>query len=308
MSPKPKVVIAGTGAMACLFAARLAQYAQVTLLGTWPEGLAALSADGIRLQEADGSEQRLDVVVSDDPEDCAGTKLALVLVKSWQTERAAKQLARCLNAEGVALTLQNGLGNLEVLQQALGTERAALGVTTTGATMLGPGHVRSGGTGPTHLGRHPRLEPLAALLRQAGFMIEITDDLQALIWTKLAINTGINPLTAILRVPNGALNEIPHARSLMLAAAVETSRVAASLGVQLPGENIETMVGDVAIRTAKNHSSMLQDVLRGAPTEIDAICGAVVRHADTQGIDAPVNWTLWNMVRALVAASDGESR
>lgn len=308
MSAKPKVVIAGTGAMACLFAARLAQHAQVTLLGTWPEGLAALGGGGIRLQEANGSEQRIEVVVSDDPADCTGTKLALVLVKSWQTERTAKQLARCLDAEGVALTLQNGLGNLEILEQALGTERAALGVTTTGATMLGPGHVRVGGTGPTHLGYHPRLEPLSALLRQAGFTIEITDDLQALIWTKLSINTGINPLTAILRVPNGALNEIPHARSLMLAAAVETSRVAASLGVQLPGESIETTVGDVANRTAKNHSSMLQDVLRGAPTEIDAICGAVVRHAEIQGIDATVNWTLWNMVRALVAASDGESR
>ncbi len=308
MSSKPNVVIAGTGAMACLFAARLARHAQVTLLGTWPAGLAALRAEGIRLHEADGSEQRIDVMVSDNPEDCAGTRLALVLVKSWQTERAAEQLAQCLDTEGVALTLQNGLGNLEILEAALGTDRAALGVTTTGATMLGPGHVRAGGTGPTHLGLHPRLEPLAALLREAGFTIEITDDLQALIWTKLAINTGINPLTAILRVPNGALNEIPHARSLMFAAAVETSRVAASLGVQLPGENIETMISDVAVRTAKNHSSMLQDVLRGAPTEIDAICGAVARHAETLDIEAPVNWTLWNMVRALVTASDGGSR
>jgi 2-dehydropantoate 2-reductase len=172
--------------------------------------------------------------------------------------------------------------------------------------MIGPGHVRAGGTGPTHLGHHPRVEPLAALLRQAGFAIEVTDDLQALIWTKLAINAGINPLTAILRVPNGVLNEIPHARSLMFAAATEVSKVAVSLGVRLPGEDIETTVGEVAIRTAKNHSSMLQDILRGAPTEIDAICGAVVHHADAQGIAAPVNWTLWNLVRAIVASGDGE--
>jgi len=307
MSSKPKVVIAGTGAMACLFAARLAPHARVALLGTWPEGLAALNTGGIHLQEADGSEHHFAVTASDDPKDCSGTTLALVLVKSWQTERAAAQLAQCLDASGVAITLQNGLGNLEVLQQVLGTDRVALGVTTSGATMIGPGHVRVGGTGPTHLGRHPRLEPLAVLLRRAGFSIEITDDLQALIWTKLAINAGINPLTAILRVPNGMLNGIPHARNLMLAAAKEVSTVAASLGVRLPDEKIETTVGEVAIRTAKNHSSMLQDILRGAPTEIDAICGAVVRHAEAQGIPAPVNWTLWNLVRALVAASDGEN-
>jgi 2-dehydropantoate 2-reductase len=306
VSTKPKLVIAGTGAMACLFAARLAPHARVTLLGTWPEGLAALKAGGVRLREADGSEHQIDVEASNDPESCAGAKLALILVKSWQTERAAEQLAKCLDSAGVALTLQNGLGNLEILQRFLGTERAALGVTTTGATMISPGYVRAGGSGPTHLGRHPRLEPLASLLRTAGFTIEITDDLQALIWTKLAINAGINPLTAILRVPNGKLNEIPHARSLMFAAAVETSKVAAALGIRLPGEDVETTIADVAVRTAKNHSSMLQDILRGAPTEIDAICGAVVRAAEEHGIPAPVNWSLWNLVRAMVATSDGE--
>jgi 2-dehydropantoate 2-reductase len=292
--------------MACLFGARLAAYANVTLLGTWPEGLAALRAHGVRLREADGSEHQIAVAVSDDPAQCAGAKMALVLVKSWQTERAAAQLAQCLDPEGVALTLQNGLGNLEILQQSMGAERAALGVTTTGATLLGPGHVRAGGTGPTHLGRHARLEPLADLLRQAGFTIEFADDLQALLWGKLAINAGINPLTAILRVPNGVLNELPDAKILMQAAAVETSAVAAALGVSLPNEDVEAAVVDVAFRTAKNHSSMLQDILRGAPTEIDAISGAVARRAEALGISAPVNWTLWHLVCALVNSSAGE--
>ncbi len=306
MSSKPDVVIAGTGAMACLFGARLAPHADVTLLGTWPEGLAALRAHGVHLREADGSEHQIDVAASDNPAQCAGATMAIVLVKSWQTERAAAQLAQCLDPDGVALTLQNGLGNLEILQHALGAERAALGVTTTGATLIGPGHVRAGGAGPTHVGRHARLEPLVDLLRQAGFVVELADNLQALQWGKLAINAGINPLTAILRVPNGKLNELPYARSLMQAAALEASKVAASLGVRLPNEDVESAVVDVAFRTAKNHSSMLQDILRGAPTEIDAICGAVARHAEAQGISAPVNWTLWHLVRALVDSLAGE--
>jgi 2-dehydropantoate 2-reductase len=292
--------------MACLFGARLAPHADVTLLGTWVEGLDALRAHGVRLREADGNEHEIAVAVSDDPADCTGAKMALVLVKSWQTERAAAQLAQCLDPDGVALTLQNGLGNLEILQHALGAERAALGVTTTGATLLGPGHVRAGGVGPTHLGPHARLEPLADLLRQAGFAIEFADDLQALLWGKLAINSGINPLTAILRVPNGTLNELPDAKTLMQAAAVETSKVAAALGVSLPNKDVEAAVVDVAFRTAKNHSSMLQDILRGAPTEIDAISGAVARRAEALGISAPVNRTLWHLVRALVDSSAGE--
>lgn len=306
MSSKPNVIIAGTGAMACLFGARLAPHADVTLLGTWPEGLAALRSSGVCLREADGREQEIAVAASDDPAQCTGATMALVLVKSWQTERAATQLAQCLDPEGVALTLQNGLGNLEILQQALGEERAALGVTTTGATLIGPGHVRAGGVGPTHLGPHARLEPLADLLRQAGFVVEMANDLRALLWGKLAVNSGINPLTAILRVPNGVLCELPDARLLMQTAAVETATVAASLGVRLPHDDAAEAVVEVAYRTASNHSSMLQDILRGAPTEIDAICGAVARQAEAQGISAPVNWTLWHLVRALVDSSAGE--
>ncbi len=306
MSSKPRLLIVGTGAMACLFGAHLAEHAQVTLLGTWHGGLEALRNNGIRLREIDGTERNVSVVATQDPNLCRGTSLALVLVKSWQTQRAADQLAHCLAEDGIALTLQNGLGNLEILQQALGTERAALGVTTSGATLLGPGHVRAGGVGPTHLGSHPRLKPMATLLRQAGFQIEFTEDLDGLLWGKLAINAGINPLTALLRVPNGRLCELPHAQRLMQTAAEETAALASSLGIDLPYDDAAAAVIDVAKKTASNHSSMLQDILRGAPTEIDAICGAVARQAEGQSLDAPVNWTLWHLIRALVAASSGE--
>jgi 2-dehydropantoate 2-reductase len=307
VSSKPSLLIVGTGAMACLFGARLAEHAQVTLLGTWPEGLEALQNNGVRLRETDGSEHRMNVAASQDPARCRGTRLALVLVKSWQTQRAASQLADCLAEDGIALTLQNGLGNLGILQQALGVERAALGVTTTGATLLGPGHVRAGGAGPTHLGSHPRLKPMADLLRRAGFQIEYAEDLEGLLWGKLAINAGINPLTAILRVPNGMLCELPHARRLMQTAARETAAVASSLGITLPYDDAAAAVIDVAKNTASNHSSMLQDILRGAPTEIDAICGAVARHAEAQSLAAPVNWTLWHLIHALIASSSGEN-
>jgi 2-dehydropantoate 2-reductase len=307
VSSKPSLLIVGTGAMACLFGARLAEHAQVTLLGTWPEGLEALQNNGVRLRETDGSEHRMNVAASHDPARCRGTRLALVLVKSWQTQRAASQLADCLAEDGIALTLQNGLGNLGILQQALGVQRAALGVTTTGATLLGPGHVRAGGAGPTHLGSHPRLKPMADLLRRAGFKIEYAEDLEGLLWGKLAINAGINPLTAILRVPNGMLCELPHARRLMQTAAQETAAVASSLGITLPYDDAAAAVIDVAKNTASNHSSMLQDILRGAPTEIDAICGAVARHAEAQSLAAPVNWTLWHLIHALIASSSGEN-
>ena len=300
-----RLLIVGTGAMASLFAARLSQHAEVTMLGTWKEGLAALEARGLLLAEADGTEETYPVHATADPKDCAGSLYALVFVKSWQTPRAARQLTECLDSEGVALTLQNGLGNLETLLEALGEKRAALGVTTTGATMVGPGHVHVGGAGTTYVALHSRLEPLIDLLRKAGFMVEVAEDLEALVWGKLAINAAINPLTALLGIPNGELLARPHALALMDEAAQETADVAYARGVKFPFEDPGAVAADVAGRTASNLSSMLQDIKRGAPTEIDAICGAIALEGESLGVATSVNRTLWHLVRALAISAPG---
>jgi 2-dehydropantoate 2-reductase len=304
---KPPILIVGTGAMGCLFAARLAPHAEVTLLGTWIEGVEALQKGGVRLIDERGSEQVFSVRATTDPTQCSDVHHALILVKSWQTARAARQLMACLAQDGLALTLQNGLGNLEQLQEVLGEDRAAMGVTTMGATSLGPGRVRVGGVGPTHLGSHPRLGPFVDLLRQAGLEIEIAEDLEGLIWGKLAINAAINPITALLGIPNGELLLSPHALALMTGAAGETATVAEARGIRLPYDDPGAAAVEVAGRTASNHSSMLQDIRRGAPTEIDAICGAIANEGESLGVWTPVNWVLWHLVRALASSTQGDS-
>ncbi len=303
--PNGSLLVVGTGALACLFAARLADAGtQMTMLGTWTEGLKALRQRGVCLVEADGRERAFPVRATADPAGCAGARFALVLVKSWQTERAARQLAQCLAPDGLALTLQNGLGNREKLAQALGAPRVALGVTTTGATLVGPGRVRPGGEGTISLGTHPRLDPLADLLRRAGFAVEIVPGADDLLWSKLVINAAINPLTALLGVPNGELLTRPAARTLMAAAAREAATVAAALGLHLAYPDPVAAVEDVARRTAANRSSMLQDVERAAPTEIDAICGAIAQAGEQSGVPTPVNRILWLLIKAL--AEKGE--
>lgn len=298
------MLIVGTGAMACLFSARLAPYARITHLGTWLEGLAALRENGVRIVDPDGKATSYPVEAVEDPAACSGVRFALVLVKSWQTARAAEQLAVCLSPEGLALTIQNGKGNLEILSRGLGGERVALGVTTYGATLLAPGLVRPGGDGIVSLGRHPALGNLAALLRRA-FQVEIVEDIEALVWGKLVVNAAINPLTALLEVPNGALLESAEARALMAAVAEETAAVACGAGVSLPFLDPAAQVETVARKTAANDSSMLQDMRRGAPTEIDAICGEIWRTAEAEGIPAPLTRALWQLVRAKVEMRKG---
>lgn len=299
------VLIVGSGAMACMFAARFSQAGiETSMLGSWPQGLQALQRRGVTLVDTSGSEGTYPVNATDDPQACSGARFALVLVKSWQTERAACQLASCLSPDGLALTLQNGLGNYEILKQALGAERASLGVTTIGANLLGPGRVRLAGEGVINLAHHPRLEPLMELLLQAGFQVEITPNPESLVWGKLVINAGINPLTALLGVQNGKLLEFPGAHTLMAAAAREAAAVAAALEISLPYLDPVAAVESVARRTALNRSSMLQDISRGAPTEIDAICGAIVRAGKQMGLATPVNETLWQLIQALVASKE----
>jgi len=297
---KENILIVGTGALATLFAARLTQARyQITLLGTWKEGIDSLRRDGARLVDANGNEERFDVHATDDPREYVGTKYAIVLVKAWQTERAARQLAECLAEDGLAVTLQNGLGNRETLVESLGEDRVALGTITVGATLLGPGLVKVGGDGIISIERNPALGPVEAALRSARFQVNMVQDAQSAVWGKLVVNAAINPLTALLRIPNGELLNRPSAREMMGKLAREVAEVARAENIQLPFDDPLAMAEEVARKTAANHSSMLQDVLRNAPTEIDAICGAVVRTAQKHEIDTFANWACWKLIKAI---------
>ncbi len=290
------ILIVGSGALATYFAGRLSSAGvKVMMLGTWTEGLAALRQGGAHL-DGKGNYQ---VQVTDTPADCHGLKYALVLVKSWQTERAGNQLAGSLPGDGLVVTLQNGLGNDVILSRLLGPQRVARGVTTVGATLLAPGHVRSSGWGNITLEAHARLDKLVDTLRAAEFELEVFRNIQPVVWGKLMINAAINPLTALLRLKNGELLTSPPARALIKDLAREAASVAKAIGVDLPHPVPERAVEDVARETSDNTSSMLQDVLRCAPTEVDAINGAVVRTGDLNGIPTPVNRAAWLLVKAL---------
>lgn len=294
------ILILGTGALATLFAARLSQAGcDVTMLGTWKEGITSLKKNDARLVDSNGNETRFKVHATDNPRECRGAKHALVLVKAWQTERAARQLSDCLADDGLAVTLQNGIGNYETLAQTLGTMRIALGSTTTGATLIAPGMARAGGEGVVTIQRHEKLDTIESALTSAKFNVHLVEDAQSLVWGKLVINAAINPLTALLRMTNGELLNRPSAREMMGELAREVAEVASAEKVKLAFDDPAAMAEEVARKTAANQSSMLQDVLRNAPTEIDAICGAVVRAGEKHGIETPANLACWRLVRAL---------
>jgi 2-dehydropantoate 2-reductase len=298
MTPTP-VLIVGSGAMACFFAARLAASGQrVQMLASWKPGLEALQFNGACLEDADGTRNCYPVEANRDPAQFQGAALALVLVKSWQTERVAQQLAQCLHPQGLALTLQNGLGNLETLAAALGKQRVHAGANNFGVTQTQPGCARLFGSGEILLPRHPDLTSVYEMLNQAGLQTHMQDDIDAILWGKLLINAAVNPLTALLGVPNGSLLESAYAHQLMQTLVNEAGRVVAALGIHLPYPNLLARVEEVLRATAENRTSMLQDIQRGSPTEIEAITGALIRYADALGIDVPANRTLYLLIKS----------
>lgn len=268
-----RVLIAGTGAMACLVAGRLAAAGnEVTMLGTWPEGLRALQR-GVEV----AGEGRYEVRATDDPLTCRGHALALVLVKAWQTRATAARLRICRPRR--LLTLQNGLGHREVLE-------AEAGVATFGAALQAPGRVLPGGTGEAWL----EAGPFADLLERAGFEVRRSADVDRLLWAKLVVNASLNPVAALAGVRNGEVLARPDLRRRMRAAAREAGTVAEALGFGL--RDPVAAAEEVAARTASNRCSMLSDLERGAPTEVEAINGEVVRAGERLGAPTPVNRAL----------------
>lgn len=306
-----RIGIIGTGALASLFAAYLHEVADVVMVGSWAEQLRALATDGLTLIDLAGQERRCAITAindatADDATAMPPVDVALLLVKSYQTKTAAARAQTLLAANGLAVTLQNGLGNLELLATAVGPERATLGVVTLGATLLRPGVVRHAGAGVVYLSpptpEHAAFAPLVAVLQAAGLTVQVVANARGLVWGKLAVNAAINPLTAVHDLPNGQLTQRPFLRRVMATAAREVEAVAAAQGITLPFPDAAAQAYRVASDTFHNRSSMLQDVANGRPTEIDAICGAVTRHGEQFGVPTPVNRQLWAWVRRLEAA------
>lgn len=303
-----RIIIVGVGAMGCLFAARLSPFADVTMVGHWAPQLDALQS-GMTLITPEAGEHRVTVSVTSDPRSLTPAPIVLVLVKSYQTARSAPEIRVLLEPDGIAVTLQNGIGNKQILDTQLGSERVVLGATTEGATLVDVGVVRHAGHGVTTL---PRLSDkragllasFATVLREAAFNVTFSTEIEARVWEKVAVNAAINPLTALIDAPNGRLISNRAANQIARLAAEETASVARAKGHNIDPQNAVGKAIAVAQATRDNVSSMLQDVRNGRPTELEAITGAVVEWGCASGVPTPVSQALLRLLTLKLNGND----
>ena len=306
-----KMVIVGPGAIGCLFAVRMQAAGEtVTLLDKDEARATELTARGLRIEEPGSPEpacQTVHVPVQFDAQrlrTATGFPSFVVLcVKAYDTATAVRHALPLVGPKTALVSLQNGMGNVEEIQNVVGTDRILCAVTGHGATHVGIGTIRHAGSGITTVAAvSPGYDDQAAHfvdnLQRAGFEAHLLDDCKRMLWSKLIVNAAINPVTALHNIPNGDLLRRPELLETALAAAREADAVARAAGVRPRLDNPDEEIRRICERTRDNVSSMLQDVRRGRQTEIDSINGFIVRQANAYGIDVPVNQQLWKAVES----------
>lgn len=298
-----RIVVMGAGAIGSMVGGRLAQVHDVTLVGREPH-VEAIRAHGLELTGE--TELRIKVDARTDTRGMEPAEVLFLTVKAYQTEQALADAAGAIDQHTYVVSLQNGLGNLEKVAEAVPEARVIGGTTSHGCIFHGPGHVEHTGSGETVIGPMeppdlPAHHELADAMAEVGLETDVVADIRTRLWAKAAVNAAINPITAITGLPNGALLEIDELERLHEAAAAETERVARAAGIGVDEGAWVEKARTVARRTARNRSSMLQDVERGQRTEIDAICGRIAEVAERHGEPTPVNRALHALVTGIEA-------
>ncbi|SFC26665.1 ketopantoate reductase [Halobiforma haloterrestris] len=289
-------VVFGAGSLGSLVGGLLAREHDVTLVAR-EDHARAVRESGLRV--CGEFDERVVPNATTDGRNLAAD-LAVVAVKSFDTASAAAALAT--GSFDAVLSLQNGMGNEAVLAERLepGTPVLA-GTATYGAVLREPGVVECTGRGEIVLGDRDggasdRANAVGEAFTAAGLETAVVDDMPRWLWEKLAVNAGINPVTALTGTTNGAVLE-PPARDLARAATREAARVARERGVALSNREAVDAMETVAEATAANTSSMAQDLRQERRTEIDAINGYVVDRAAESGLEVPTNRHLTALVR-----------
>ncbi len=314
-----RIIIVGPGALGSLLAARIFLFLReqensgagnddhsLYLLDHRPDRARMLNEHGLRLKD-NGRTIVCRLRVTADPKVINHCDVLFLCVKALAVASTLSSISPLLAPQTLLIAMQNGIGHLAVLTRS--PCNTAAGITSEGATLLGPGHVRHCGSGITRLGllradhdaALPRLQETTRLLNGAGLAAEITRHPLHHIWAKLFVNVGVNALSAVHRRTNGQLLTSESIREQMQKAVNEAVAVARAKDIPIVDDPVSATF-KVCRTTRNNVSSMLQDVMHQRPTEIDAINGAVVAAGEQLGIATPVNRELVRQIKAIEAA------
>jgi 2-dehydropantoate 2-reductase len=313
-------LVMGAGAVGSAFGGFLAKSRhEVVLIGREPH-MQAIAAGGLRVSGIWGNHLIERIYPHTDTSHLEpGFDAIFISVKSFDTRKAAELVAPLLDENTLLISLQNGIGNVEAIAEATGHPHLLGGRVIFGIVVTEPGAIEiTVYTQPVMIGfpafnRDLQTPGTIAKARKiirtidiSGIPCEHTDEIEKHLWAKLTYNCALNPLGALHRVHYGALGEDPELKAFMDGVVREIFDVARAKGVELfwkePEEFLDVFYSKLLPDTYHHRPSMLQDIEAGRPTEIDALCGIVVRYGEETGVPTPLNADLFDRIRKLEAA------
>jgi len=295
-----KIGIVGAGAMGLLHAAAFKKSGMDTAVYEKNNEICAALKKGLTVENGNGK-MACDIEVSDEPGVLSGRGLVFIFVKAYSTSGAMEDIKGSLSGSSIIVSLQNGLGNREIISGHVGEDRTVYGTTTYGSHKRGPAVLVTGGTGETVLGcRKAASADLAVnILSAAGFTSSVTDDPDRAIWEKAIINAAINPIGALLSISNGRIIELEPASLLQEKLIAECVEISGGAGITFDQEKILEKTRDVCRKTSSNRCSMLQDMSSGSGTEIDFINGKIIEKGREAGMPSPYNEAVYLLVKSM---------
>jgi 2-dehydropantoate 2-reductase len=309
MPVQRSVLIVGAGAIGSLYGAYLAKGARLTVLDLNAAHVAAIRRDGLTLTGHTQLVSRIEAFTSAGEMGRRYFDAVIILVKSQATEAAFSALQPYLEGRPVLVTLQNGMGNEEMLSRLCGLD-IAHGVSLEAARYDGPGRVHhlirgeDSWLGPAR-GTVESIAWLCELLTECGLPTRVTADPRGAIWSKFIFNCVMNPIGAIVLGVNAARYEVPEVCALIDDMAAESARVAEAQGITLAFDPMHLVqkirAGHAPLST--HAGSMAQDIAAGRETEIEAMTGYLVRKARELGVPVPTVETVYRLAKGVEYAA-----
>ena len=302
------IVIMGAGSIGSLFGALLSKKNNVVLVGR-KFHVNAIRKNGLTIE----GKTQLNVEIS--AEDAVGKvpfipDLLILTVKSYDTKEAINQAKQIIGKDTIVLSLQNGLDNIDKIQETVDSKNIIAGVTTHGALFYEPGIIKHTGKGSTILGelngkQSERIEYISDVFNEADIETTISDDIVKELWTKAIINSSINPLTALFQCKNGYLLENPILENIIGKICEESTLAANKEEMQLSPEKMYNKTRQVILDTAENYSSMLQSLRKEKKTEIDSINGKIAEIGKKQGMEPLMNEMMVYSIKSISEKEKG---
>ena len=296
-----KIVVIGSGAMGMLFGGRLSLRGyDITMVDVVPAVIEKLNNQGLYLEGDDGDHLiPIKAAFAENINEAAD--LVILLTKTIYSISALSLAKKFLGKDTYVLTLQNGLGNIELISEYVPHDHIIAGVTNYPSDVKGIGHISSHGSGYTKImsangEENKMLYIINDALQDAGLNSQIVPDVMVSIWEKVAFNAAINATTAVCRIPCGGMAVTEQGKHLVYTIAKEAVAVANAHGVAASEETVINNLTE-SFELHKDHfTSMSADIINKRKTESEFISGGIVKKAREVNMEVPYTEALYDLI------------